>query len=276
MTGPAWDAPGNAGPEFDPKEHVGQLAFAMVGGLATNIATAYGVRDAVRCTFVILTGPSAGREYDNCLMFGSKFVSRLRGSVGRPVLGYLRKNDTRGGNVSVDFEDPGALGQGPAQAWWQAHPTRAAELIAKCQNDHVQAELKAEQAKFQQANQPQQGQQQWGAAPQGYPPPQQAAQQWAPQPTPVAAAVQQQGQQIAQQWPTPQQPPDGNHWAQPESTYVNAPSNGGGVQGGQWPGQAPQAPPQAQAPVQQPDQQQWMPGPPQGAQGQPQPIEPPF
>src|SRR5436189_2044039 len=97
MTTP-WGKPPAAAFEFGLADHVGVLAFFIVGGLHADVATSFGSKDGVRCALVMLDGPEAGKEFQDIMLFNTRPVARLRNSSGRIILARISVGEGKGGN----------------------------------------------------------------------------------------------------------------------------------------------------------------------------------
>jgi hypothetical protein len=144
-----WKNPPPATNEFDLINLAGELAFFVVGGCHPAQNTRFGVKPVIRCAVVILTGPEAGKEYVDVLVFNSRVVRRLRGVPGEVVLGRI-SIDATGTNRAVELEDPSPQDEQAAQGWHNYYPNRLAELT-KLTYDAFVAE---EHRQAQQAQQP--------------------------------------------------------------------------------------------------------------------------
>ena len=97
MTTP-WGKPPAAAFEFGLADHVGVLAFFIVGGMHASMATSFGEKDGVRCAIVMLDGPEAGREFEDIVLFNTRPVARLRNSAGNIILARIGMGQGKGGN----------------------------------------------------------------------------------------------------------------------------------------------------------------------------------
>lgn len=75
----------------------GSLVTVKVHSVETGIQTAFGLADAVRGDVTIVDGPSAGDEYNDCLIFPKGLQSQLRPNVGKTVLGRVGQGAAKPG-----------------------------------------------------------------------------------------------------------------------------------------------------------------------------------
>lgn len=123
-----WKNPPPATNEFDLINLAGELVFIVVGGCHPAQNTRFGVKPVIRGAVVILTGPEAGKEYVDVLVFNSRIVRRLRGVVGDVVLGRIAI-DATGANRAVELEDPTPADEQIASGWHSYYPNRLPELM---------------------------------------------------------------------------------------------------------------------------------------------------
>lgn len=87
-----FDEPGSAD-QFKIKDHVGDLVLVAVNGFTPQLPTAFGIRDTIRCTIAVIDAKNdpneQGKVYGDAMIFGSKIVPQLRGSMHRVVLGRV-------------------------------------------------------------------------------------------------------------------------------------------------------------------------------------------
>lgn len=122
-----WKNPPPATNEFDLINLAGNLAFFVVGGCHPAQNTRFGVKPVIRCAVIILSGPEAGKEYVDVLVFNSRVVRRLRGVPGDVVLSRIAVDPT-GVNRAVELEDPLPEDEAIASGWHSYYPNRLAEL----------------------------------------------------------------------------------------------------------------------------------------------------
>ena len=209
--------------EFGLADHVGCLAFFVIGGLERDVSTSFGDRDAVRCSIVLLDGPEAGREFEDILIFNSRVVNRLRNVAGSTRLHRLVYAEAKGGNNKpVDLVDATEADNQIAMSWHSYYPNRLPQML-----DAVMASWRANQQRAQQ-----------GQRVQSQPHPTHAGSR-----TPANNFGQQQAppaqapgwsQQAAQQMPST----NPNTWQQPAQQQAPAPPQGPAPGG--WPGSATQ------------------------------------
>lgn len=86
-----FDEPGSAD-QFSIKDHVGDLVLVAVNGFTPQFPTAFGVRDTIRCKIAVVDSKDpakVGTVYGDAMIFGSKIVPQLKGSMNRVVLGRM-------------------------------------------------------------------------------------------------------------------------------------------------------------------------------------------
>lgn len=198
--------------EFGLADHVGTLAFFVVGGLHHNISTSFGEKDGVRCNIVFLDGPEAGNEFLDVLLFNTRPVARLRNVPGQIILARIGMGQSKGGgNAPVELYDATPEDNALAQRYNAAFPNKLEHLRQQAIASHQQEERKAQQgngrvrsephpthagsrAPSNQWSQPQGGPQQQLADPWAAQPAQPQNQQGWNQPAANAMATQPQGQ----------------------------------------------------------------------------------
>lgn len=131
MTYPWESQTPNASFEFGLADHVGSLAFFVVGGLETDVSTSFGDRDAVRCSLVLIDGPEAGKEFEDILLFNSRIVSRLRNVAGTIRLHRITYAEAKGGNNKpVEIVDATDADNELARSWYTYYPNRLQQMLA--------------------------------------------------------------------------------------------------------------------------------------------------
>lgn len=86
-----FDEPGSAD-QFSIKDHVGDLVLVAVNGFTPQFPTAFGVRDTIRCKIAVVESRDPNKTdtvYGDAMIFGSKIVPQLKGSMNRVVLGRV-------------------------------------------------------------------------------------------------------------------------------------------------------------------------------------------
>jgi hypothetical protein len=211
-----WTTPGPLGITLS--DYVGQLVFVLVGGYEPSVQTGFGDRPAVRATVVILTGPEANAVYRDALLFNSRVVQRLRGSVGQTILAAVVYGEGKGANAPVDLVDPGPAAAPVAQAFDQANPGLLADLLASTIESHRVQQVKTQPAQQQR---PAQNQGQWGGQQQSPP----NGGQWNNQGTTTTntGSVTWGSNVPAQQQATPQQPAQAQPWSPSQSVTPGVP-----------------------------------------------------
>ena len=225
----SWGALGAAGAEFNLSDVVNNVVIIAVGGYEMGVPTMHGERNAVRAACVVLTGENVGLVVSDMLIFNSKVVSRLKGSVGQILTVGVVWGQGRGANAPLDLVEVGPEEYALADAWENDNPGVLDQLLASTIAEHqqqmgsgaAQAQGRQQQnprGSWQQGGQPnqpnqrqgwgnqapQQNQGSWqrGAQPQGN-----GGSRWGGQQTPLpntAAAAQNRPQQTAS-WGQPQQ-----------------------------------------------------------------------
>lgn len=82
---------------IDLKTISGSLLIVTVHSHETDIKTAYGTSDAVRCDVAIVDGPHSGDEYRDTLLFPKVLQSQLRPNIGGKVIGRLGQGQAKPG-----------------------------------------------------------------------------------------------------------------------------------------------------------------------------------
>jgi len=59
-------------PKFSIGDYVGEVVLVVIGGLHEAFETEHGVKPALRCAIVVLTGDSSGSVFDDVLLFGRR------------------------------------------------------------------------------------------------------------------------------------------------------------------------------------------------------------
>lgn len=132
--------------EFGLADHVGSLAFFVIGGLERDVSTSFGDRDAIRCSLVLLDGPEGGKEFEDILLFNSRIVSRFRNVAGTIRLHRITYAEAKGGNNKpVEIVDATEADNQLAASWYSYYPNRLHQML-----DAVTASWKHNQAKAQQ------------------------------------------------------------------------------------------------------------------------------
>lgn len=170
-----WGALGAAGAEFNLSDVVDNLVIIAVGGYEPGVPTMHGEKNAVRAALVVLTGDQAGTVVNDMLIFNSRVVSRLKGSVGQTLTVGVAWGQGRGANSPLDLVEVGPQEYAMADAWEQHNPGVLDNLLQQTMAEHHQQmagggqqQPQGQQRNQQQyGNQPQNNQrQQWGNAPQ--------------------------------------------------------------------------------------------------------------
>jgi hypothetical protein len=170
-----WGAPGAAGTDFSLSDYVDNLAIFAIGGYETGVWTEFGDKSAVRCAVIILTGEAAGLVVNDALIFNTKVVSRLKGSVGQVLVAGVVWGQGKGANAPLDLVEVGPEEYAMADAWEQAHPGQLDQLLSSTISEHEQQAAPRQQPQqnqrqqnnprgsWQQGGQQQQtNQRQWG------------------------------------------------------------------------------------------------------------------
>lgn len=145
MTTP-WGPPPAAAFEFGLADHVGVLAFFIVGGLHSNMATSFGEKDGVRCAIVMLDGPEAGKEFSDIVIFNSRPVARLRNSAGNIILARIGMGQGKGGNnAPIELIEATPQDSALAAQYHQYYPQKLEHLRQAAIYGWQQAEQKAQQ-----------------------------------------------------------------------------------------------------------------------------------
>jgi hypothetical protein len=132
--------------EFGLADHVGSLAFFVIGGLERDVSTSFGDRDAIRCSLVLLDGPEAGKEFEDILLFNSRIVSRFRNVAGTIRLHRITYGEAKGGNNRpVEIVDATEADNQLAASWYQYYPNKLQQML-----EAVLASWKHNQQKAQQ------------------------------------------------------------------------------------------------------------------------------
>lgn len=106
--------------QFKVADHVGSLALIAVNGHQPEFTTAYGTRAIIRCEIAIIDGPTAGQRYGDAMLFQSKLVPQLRGSIGQTVLGRFAKGKPQPGqNAPLILDKPTHDDVAIAEKWVQ-------------------------------------------------------------------------------------------------------------------------------------------------------------
>lgn len=125
-----WGKPPAASFEFGLADHDGVLAFFLVGGLHTSVATSFGERDAVRCSIIMLDGPEAGKVFADVLIFNSRPVARLRSVPGQIVLARIGLGQAKGGNNKpVELYEATPQDDALAGRYHAAFPSKLREVL---------------------------------------------------------------------------------------------------------------------------------------------------
>lgn len=75
----------------------------------TEVKTQFGVKDAVRCDFVVIDeqAPANSARHSDSLEFGGRIIPKLRAKIGEGmVLGVVGKEPTTKGNPAWVLNDP--------------------------------------------------------------------------------------------------------------------------------------------------------------------------
>lgn len=196
MTSP-WKSASAPSSQFSTATYVGELAFVCIGGVHETFKLGDNTVPAARTNIVILTGPEAGREWTDAMLFGVITVDQCRGDVGNVILGRFRAR--RGGNnrdmYYIDNEITPYDNQ-IAQGWDAAYPGKLLQLQQQAVLLYQAEEIKLNGGQPAQQNQaapppppppPPPAAPPAAAPPWGAPAPAAAAPAAAPPPWPVAA-----------------------------------------------------------------------------------------
>jgi hypothetical protein len=124
-----WGPPPAAAFEFGLADHVGVLAFFVVGGMHANMATSFGEKDGVRCSIVMLDGPEAGKEFEDIVIFNTRPVARLRNSAGNIILARIGMGQGKGGNnAPIELLEATPQDQALAAQYHQYYPQKLEQL----------------------------------------------------------------------------------------------------------------------------------------------------
>ena len=145
-----WGAPGAAGTDFSLSDYVDQLAIFAIGGYETGVWTEFGDKSAVRCGVVILTGDAAGLVVGDALIFNTKVVSRLKGSIGQVLVAGVVWGQGKGANAPLDLVEVGPQEYAMADAWEDAHPGALDQLLNSTIAEHEQQAAPRQQPAQQQ------------------------------------------------------------------------------------------------------------------------------
>src|SRR5262252_1514477 len=134
----AWGQLGPASPDVNLSQFVDQLVILCIGGYSNNVATQYGDKGAVRVALVVITGPNAGLEVPDLMVFNSRVVSRLKGAVGSILPAAVTYGEGRGSQQPIDLVEVTANPQAMQLigAWDDAHPGRVDQLLTDCISEH--------------------------------------------------------------------------------------------------------------------------------------------
>lgn len=139
-----WTNPPAASWEFGLADHVGTLAFFVIGGVHSGVWTSFGEKDAIRCALVMLDGPEAGKEFEDIMIFNSRVVSRLRSAPGQVILARIAVVQGKGTQQPIELLDPTPADNQLAQSWHSYYPTRLNEMSLRAQASWQAEERKAQ------------------------------------------------------------------------------------------------------------------------------------
>jgi hypothetical protein len=132
--------------EFGLADHVGSLAFFVVGGLHRDVNTSFGTRDAVRASLVMLDGNEAGNIFEDVLLFNSRIVARLRNVPGQIILCRIALAAGKGGNnAPVELLDATPADTQLAGSWHSYYPDKLEHLRQSVMYSWQTNENKAQQ-----------------------------------------------------------------------------------------------------------------------------------
>lgn len=92
-----FDTPSAPGGGIKLKEHIGELFLVTVHSLELQIATDFGVSDAIRADVEIIDGAHAGEQHHDVLLWGQVITQQLKRSIGRRVLGRVSQGIAKPG-----------------------------------------------------------------------------------------------------------------------------------------------------------------------------------
>jgi len=148
----AWGQLGPASPDVNLSQFVDQLVILCIGGYSNNVATQYGDKGAVRVALVVITGPNAGLEVPDLMVFNSRVVSRLKGAVGSILPAAVTYGEGRGSQQPIDLVEVTANPQAMQLigAWDDAHPGRVDQLLTDCISEHQAVQYREQHSNQQQ------------------------------------------------------------------------------------------------------------------------------
>jgi hypothetical protein len=124
MPAPQWNRPEPV-QTFSIGDLAGETVIWIHGGYHEGIVTrSYGVKPAVRGTWIVLTGRQAGEVIDDSMIFSAKLLSQVRAMVpGTWVLGRIAKQDK-----SITLDIATGYDENVANQWVAGNPGRLERL----------------------------------------------------------------------------------------------------------------------------------------------------
>jgi len=115
---------------FKVSDFAGEVVLIVIGGYHEGIATQnYGVKPAERVSIVMLTGRTAGKIYEDVVLFGQKQASQFQEKTpGAVIVSRIVKN-----GQSVTFESGSDYDRDLAQRWI----AQSGQRLSQLQNDTV-------------------------------------------------------------------------------------------------------------------------------------------
>lgn len=92
-------AGGSNGDEWKIADAAGELLVVKPSKHETGVATAYGEKDAIRATVIVVDEkkPAKSEIHTDVLIFGSALISSLKKSLGLTVVGRLEQGEAKAG-----------------------------------------------------------------------------------------------------------------------------------------------------------------------------------
>lgn len=74
---------------FTVKDHNGEIVVFFPTEYLKEVETSFGTKDAVQTRVLIVTGPAAGKTYDDARIFQGALIGMLKRRIGKPVAGRI-------------------------------------------------------------------------------------------------------------------------------------------------------------------------------------------
>jgi len=114
-------------PKFSIGDYVGEVVLVVIGGLHEAWETLdYGVKPALRCAIVVLTGDSSGSVFDDVLLFGRRALCFPgMGSSDVSVARVVKEGR------AIDLIKASDYDKKMAAAWCEANSSQLAALVSE-------------------------------------------------------------------------------------------------------------------------------------------------